>query len=65
MDVSLSYSLYVYEWIEAMVELLKYHGTPIIPYVCLLYFQEANYILNRNQCIRDIGIIQGNHFIFY
>ena len=65
MDVSLSYSFYVSEWKEAMVELLQYHGNPIISYVCLLYHQEANHILNRNMCIRDLGIIQGDHFIFY
>lgn len=65
MDVSISYSLYVYEWIEAMLELLAIHDDPIISYVCLIYHQEAKHILNRNLCVRDIGILQGDHFIFY
>ena len=64
-DVSFSLSLYVYELLDAMMELLQYYEKPIIPYVCLFYYQEAHYILNRNECIRDIGIIQGDHFILF
>lgn len=64
-DVSFSLSLYVYELLEAMMELLQYYEKPIIPYASLLYYQEAHYILNRNECIRDIGLLQGDHLILF